>query len=143
MCDLLATERELVDVLRERLPYDGPHGPQAVSEAAEGVRYLIQYLNNAIAPWNLSDAETTHHVLDNVGTAVHDGNKLMATLARMLEWHANDPSTYDDRLDRPGSQTAVETAVQVAHARREARELAAALNRVCELTAHLQNQEGQ
>lgn len=146
MCNQLVRERELVDVLRERLPYDGPHGPKAVSEAAEGVQYLVRYLSNATAPWNLqqtlADAETTHHVLDNVAAAVHDGHQLMAHLARMLAWHADDPNIYDDRRDRPGSQTASEAAVQVADARRAMRELAAVLDRLGQLTAHLHNEEG-
>jgi hypothetical protein len=130
--------------VEEFFPYDGPHSPERVIDAAGGVAALIRYLNNATGyPSTLRWASTIHYVLGGIEAATHGLDQLFRQLVSALEHQAADPSLYDDRRrgDLPGALIARTSAAQLDHARDIAQRLAAHLDAVRELTVHLGNDE--
>jgi hypothetical protein len=77
-------------------------------------------------------------VLDDLAGAVVGYEQLLRQKARFLEQEAaGNPSLYDDRGDRPGAQTARETAVVLDDASGPVRTLYLALSGPARLASHL------
>ena len=135
--------RFAADGVEEFFPYDGPHCPDRVADAARGLSALVRYLNNATGPSNdrvtLVWAATVHRVLCGVTTAVHGLDQLFDQLTAAMERQALDPSLYDDRRDRRGRDTAIDVAMHIYSTRPVARALAIELERAQQLAAHLGN----
>ena len=136
-------ERELLNAIRECVPYDGPHSAATVAGAAHGLSVLVRYLNNATGPGNarttLAWAPTVHRVLGDLAAAVHGLDQLFTQLVAATTRQASDPTLYDDRPGRPGADTAHALAAQLTELRRTASWLARSLDQARELSAHLGN----
>ncbi|EID55128.1 hypothetical protein [Saccharomonospora xinjiangensis] len=135
------TMHSLSELLDHRLPYDGPHGPDTVLEAARGLRELVRYLNNATGPGNgtqtLPNAPTVDWVLSNVATAVSGLDQLFQQLITALEHHADQASLYDDRRDRPGAHTARQAIANLVWCRATTDQLTREMQQAAALTSHL------
>lgn len=97
-------------------PYDGPYSDDLTGAAALMITRLGRYLNNATQKTNgLPYVAVTGRVLVELHSAVAGYEQLLAQLARYLTRQAeSDPSVYDDRHDRPGAATALNTAYDIA-----------------------------
>ncbi len=137
----MSDERELPDAIEECVPYDGPHSPDTVADAARGLAALVRYLNNATGPGTgrttLAWAPTVYRVLSGLGPAVHGLDQLLEQLAAAMTRQAKDPTVYDDRRDRPGADTAHALATQLSELRGAASGLARGVDQAWELSAHL------
>jgi hypothetical protein len=125
-------------------PYDGPHSPDRVVDAAGGVSALVRYLNNATSyPATLRWASTIHYVLGGIEASAWGHEQLLRQLAAALERQAANPTLYDDRRrdDLAAAAVARTAAGRISKARESARILAADLDAVRELTVHLGNEE--
>jgi hypothetical protein len=130
--------------VEEFFPYDGPHSPERVVNAAHGVAALVRYLNNATGyPDTLGWAATVHEVLGGIAAEVHGLDQLFRQLAAAMERQADDPTLYDDRRrdDLPAGPMARTAAEQIDLAREVAQVLAAKLDAARLLTVHLGNDE--
>jgi hypothetical protein len=132
-------------VVERVLPYDGPHSPDTVEEAASGLPTLVRYLNNATGPWNgettLRYAPTVDLILGGLHVAAYGLGQLLSQLADALTRHPADPSLYDDRRDRPADDVAREAAGRMLAVRDAAVAFADAVTDVRELTVHLGHDE--
>lgn len=139
------SERELPDLIAERMPYDGPHSADTVTGAAESVSALVRYLNNATGPGNghitLHNAATVDRVVGYIESATAGLDQLLSQLAGVLEWQADERRVYDDRRDRPGAQTAHAAADSIQDARAVAQSLADWLRLARDTTNHIGNDD--
>ncbi len=127
------------EIVERYWPYDGPYSDEHTTAAAVMIARLGRYLNNATQKTNgLPDAATVGRVLDDLAGAVIGYEQLLGQLAGFLEREAeHNPSLYDDRRDRPGAQTARETAVVLDDARGAVRALYLALSAPARMACHL------
>jgi hypothetical protein len=111
--------RELVD---KHFPYDGPHSDDHVLEAAKAVDQLVRYLSNATGPGNgehtLTCGADVRRVLGQVAGAMASVYEVVDNLGQAATRTAADPLAYDERRDRPASQTAGELVVELNAARK-------------------------
>lgn len=139
------TERELAEVIAERLPYDGPHSADTVKDAAESISALVRYLNNATGPGNgkqtLAWANTTESIVGCLKDAMYGMDQLLTQLSGAMERQASNPGLYDDRRDRPASDTAYAAADDLGEARQAAFAMAEALAAAQSSAAHLGNDD--
>jgi hypothetical protein len=131
----------LTQMIESELPYDGPHDPDTVCEAAQGVAVLLRYLNNATGPWNaprtLQHAPTVDVIVGEIDAVARGLHRLLTQLADALNRQADDPTMYDDRRDRPASSTADDAAFHIRAAWQTAGDLAVDLNTARGMTVHL------
>jgi len=127
------------EIVERFWPYDGPYSDERTTAAAVMIGRLGRYLNNATQKANgLPYAAVVGRVVDDLAGAVIGYEQLLDQLAWFLEREAADnPSLYDDRRDRPGAQTARETAVVLDDARGAVRALYLALSAPARLASHL------
>lgn len=120
-------------------PYDGPYSDERTTAAAVMIGRLGRYLNNATGNRNgLPYAAVVGRVLGDLAGAVIGYEQLLGQLAAFLDREAEDnPSLYDDRRDRPGAQTARETAAELDEAQAAVRALHRALTGLAQLAYHL------
>lgn len=98
------------DLIEEHFPYDGPHTPTRVGDAASCVDDLTRYLANATYPnkpvteW----APAIRRVAGQLSNGVGHLPQVLGQLARALDKLADDPSMFDDRYSNafPASDTA-------------------------------------
>ncbi len=92
---------EFRDVIEEHFPYDGPHTPETVRDAARGISKLVRYVNNATGPGNgttsLPYAPHTYRLLGSVHATVDGLDQLLEQIATAMNRHANDATLRDDR----------------------------------------------
>ncbi|MGH3991449.1 MAG: hypothetical protein ACRDSN_03185 [Pseudonocardiaceae bacterium] len=135
----------LPELVAQRMPYDGPHSPATVKDAARSISALLRYLTNATGPGNgpatLHHAAATHAVLAYLCEASHDLGLLLEHLATATRGHAERPGLYDDRRDRVATQTARDAAGRIEQARAATIDLAAALDRAWQVTSHLRDDQ--
>lgn len=139
---MIESNRTVSEVLESYVPYDGPHTPGSVVEAARAVAHLVRYLNNATqheAP--VRYAVTVHEVLGGIGGALHGLDQLLQQLGSALRRH--DPTLYDDRHDRPGGSTAEEAADKLIELRLALAAAARTMDATRGLTSHLGNDGGE
>ncbi|WP_300007463.1 hypothetical protein [Pseudonocardia sp.] len=130
------------EVVEAYWPYDGPYGPEQTVVAAVMVERLVRYLNNATQKRTaLPYPATAGSVLASLHAAVFGLQQLVGQLARFAEVQAGDPSLYDDRGDRPGSETALALVVELEDIGPAVVELAQRLGRAAGLADHLGNRE--
>lgn len=138
-------DRELPDLIAERMPYDGPHSAETVTDAAESISALVRYLNNATGPGNghttLEHAATVDRVVGYLESATAGLDQLLGQLAGVLEWQARERDVYDDRRDRPGVDTANAAASLLGDARSAADTLSSWLCTARNATTHIGNEE--
>lgn len=123
-------------------PYDGPHTPDTVREAAAAMAELVRYLNNATGPGNstatVGYAPQLYRLLGNLTATVGGLDQQFEQLAAAAERHAADPLLYDDRGLTQGARPTVElVAHEVGMARDEANQLRLRLSRAHQLASHL------
>lgn len=89
----------------ERLfPYDGPHTPGTIRDAAEAVAALVRYLNNAT---RRGDTVRQPSDLAQVVGYLSGGVAGMPQLFNQLAEHARRISTWSDVYDERGGDPAV------------------------------------
>lgn len=130
------------EVVEQRWPYDGPHSDDTVSDAAQALPALVRYLNNATQyPATMAWAATTYRTASGVASTIHLMDQLLRQLAGAMDRQVDDPTLYDDRRDRPGADTAIETSMDL-HAAREALAVVARhLDAAVSHAVHLGNEE--
>lgn len=122
-------------------PYDGPYDPASTLTAGQMIERLVRYLNNATQKRAaLGYAATAGGVLAHLHAAVASLEQLAGQLARFAEQQAHDPTLYDDRRDRPGAQTALDLADELADLRPVVVELGHRLELAAGHAYHLGNQ---
>lgn len=101
--------------------YDGPHNEDTVLEAARAVAHLVRYLNNATGPGNgertLPYGAVVRRVLSSVTASLGSLDQLLDQLATAAARVGADPLSYDERRDRPASQTTDQLRQEIAKAR--------------------------
>jgi hypothetical protein len=111
--------RELVD---KHFPYDGPHSDEAVLQAAKALDQLARYIANATGPGNgkhtLTCGADVYRVLGQMNGALASIEQVLVQLGDAAKRTAADPLAYDDRRDRPASQTAGELVAELTAARK-------------------------
>lgn len=127
------------EIVERFWPYDGPYSDEHTTAAAVMIGRLGRYLNNATGKRSaLPYAAVVGWVLNELAEAVIGYEQLLGQLAGFLDREAEaNPSLYDDRRDRPGAQTARETAAELHHAKAAVRALHAALTGPAQLAHHL------
>lgn len=128
-------------LIEEHWPYDGPHSDQKVKDAASTISGLTRYMNNA-SQRGMRNAASVNAVLGALGGAAYGLDQLVDQLQSTMRHHAEDPSLYDDRRDRPAADTAAAVIDGLAHVRAAAAQLAAAIETTREHTSHLGNERG-
>lgn len=111
--------RELVD---KHFPYDGPHSYESVLQAAKAVDELVRYIANATGPGNgqqtLEHGACTYRVLGHISSAVGGLDQVIDQFADATRRAGKDPLSYDDRRNRPASQTTDEVVGELVAARK-------------------------
>lgn len=135
-------KKDFHDVIEEYFPYDGPHTPEKIVEAARGVSALVRYLNNATGPGNdrasLPYAPWAYRLTGAVHGSVDGLDQLLYQLATALDRLSADPTLYDDRRGSYiGRETAYEAAGHLAAAQRTLAEPRAQLAEAAATTSHL------
>ncbi|MGH3614102.1 MAG: hypothetical protein ACRDRK_16220 [Pseudonocardia sp.] len=127
------------EIVERYWPYDGPYSDERTNAAALMIGRLGRYLNNATQKRDgLPYAAVVGRVLTDLAGVVIGYEQLLDQLAWFLEREAEgNPLLYDDRRDRPGAQTARETAVALDDARGAVRALYVALSEPAQLAYHL------
>ena len=127
------------EIVERFWPYDGPYSDERTTTAVVMIGRLGRYLNNATQKRDgLPYAAVVGRVLTELAGALAGYEQLLAQLARFLDREAQcNPSLYDDRRNRPGAQTARETAAALIEAVDVVRELHAALAEPARLAYHL------
>ena len=123
--------------------YDGPYDPETVISAAQALPRLVRYLNNATRPGkaSLRYASNAYWVTSQFAAVADLLPQALGQLAHFLETHSADPSLYDDRRDRPATQTAHEAVTELRNAVTATRQLARRLRAVCAAAEHLGNDD--
>lgn len=110
-------EQDFTDVIEEHFPFDGPHTPEKVRDAASGLSQLVRYLNNATGPGNgtnsLPYAPHAYRLLGSVHSTVDGLDQLLDQVAGALNRHAGDSTLYDDRGGDSDGGTTAQDAVEV------------------------------
>lgn len=127
------------EIVERFWPYDGPYSDEHTTAAVVMIARLGRYLNNATRKRDgLPYAALVGRVLGDLAGAVIGYEQLLGQLAEFLEREADgDPSLYDDRRDRPGAQTARETAAELDDAKSAVLALYTALTGPAQLAYHL------
>ena len=132
-------------VVERVLPYDGPHSPDTVREAANGLSAMVRYLNNATGGWNgkttLRLAPTVDAILGSLHGCVFGLDQLLSQLGEALVRQSSDPTLYDDRRDRQVADGALGAARRILAARDAAVAFADAVTDVREMSVHLGHDE--
>lgn len=93
------SEDTILELIEDKLPYDGPHSRDTVIEAAAGINHLMRYLNNATQPVTaertLEWVSTIYDVLGNIKGAAYKLDQLLEQLSMAATAAAEDPSVYD------------------------------------------------
>jgi len=128
-------------VVERVLPYDGPHSPDTVREAANGLSAMVRYLNNATGGWNgkttLRLAPTVDAILGSLHGCVFGLDQLLSQLGEALVRQSSDPTLYDDRRDRDAAAVAGEASDRVLAVRDAAMDLTDAITEARRVTFHL------
>lgn len=94
-------------IVEAHWPFGGPHTEESVESAAEAMCGLARYLVNAL--WTVSpSAPSLRRLLSFLVTADHRVGEVLEMLVTEAHRLAQDPTLFDERRDRPGSQTAIE-----------------------------------
>lgn len=144
----MTDEQEFTQVIGRALPYDGPHTPETVQDAAAGISALVRYLNNATSKRGTFDyVSDIYPVLTALEAAAYGLDQLLIQLGEKFTEYSDDPAMYDDRDkdNRHAAElTATEAAAGCAQARRGAFELREALSNAAGAAGHLgQNVTGR
>ncbi|GAB3916217.1 hypothetical protein GCM10029964_128910 [Kibdelosporangium lantanae] len=133
------TEREDVeDIIERHWPYDGPHEADTVIDAANAISGLVRYMNNATQyRHTLQYAPQVNRVLGALGGAAYGLDQLVDQLKDTVYRLAQDKTLYDDRHNRPGSQTASELIAELVKVQAAAGELAHAIDGARTYSNHL------
>jgi hypothetical protein len=120
-------------------PYDGPYSDEHTTAAVVMIGRLGRYLNNATQKRDgLPYVAVVGRVLSDLAGVVIGYEQLLGQLARFLDREAeSNPALYDDRRDRPGAQTARETAAALDDAMAAVLTLYSALTVPAALAYHL------
>lgn len=137
----MTDEQEFTQLVGRVLPYDGPHTPDTVQDAAAGISALVRYLNNAtVKRGTFEYVSDIYPVLTALESAAYGLDQLLAQLGQHFREYSDNPSLYDDR-EKGNSDAAVFTATEAAagcdHARSGARELQEALTNATRAAGHL------
>lgn len=116
-------DETFAEVVEDHFPYDGPHTPETVVNAARGISALVRYLNNATGPGNGAESlrygPTAWRLLGSLNTTTTELDQLLEQLADALNQRADDPTMYDDRgSSYPAADTARDAASRISEARR-------------------------
>jgi len=91
----------VTDVIEKLWPYDGPHHPDRVRDAAAALPLLVRYLNNATGPWRrlstlpyVSDVDT---IVGSLMGAVGGLRQLLEQLGDAVAAHQRAGGLYDDQ----------------------------------------------
>lgn len=109
--------RELVGA---NWPYDGPHTGDTVTEAARAMDELARYLGNATyggAAETLQYSAQVARVLGGLGGALSNLDQVLEQLAVAEQRIGQDPKAYDERRDRPATESADECVNRIDQAR--------------------------
>lgn len=91
----------LAEGIEGQVPYDGPHSPEKVTDAAHGLYALVRYMNNAtFAGRVLPTASTVDEVLGGLSAALDASDQLLRQLQDALRSGAAGEDVYDDRDSR-------------------------------------------
>jgi hypothetical protein len=111
--------RLLVD---KAFPYDGPHSDDSVLEAAKAADQLTRYIANATSPGNgnhtLPYGAAVYRVLSQMSGVLANIEQVLGQLGDAATRTGADVLAYDDRRDRPASQTASELVIELTAARK-------------------------
>jgi hypothetical protein len=129
--------RPLDEVLAEHLSVDGPHSADTVIGAAGGVSALVRYLNHATRSPSRLNGPQLYHAVGLLTAAAHGLVQLLGQLHAIADHVAGDPTLYDDRRDRPASQTAGALADVLDQAARAVSRVTAPLDAAHSLSCHL------
>lgn len=110
-------EQDFTSTVEEHFPFDGPHTPEQVRDAARGVSKLVRYLNNATGGGNgtnaLPYAPHTYRLLGSMHSTVDGLDQLLDQIAGALNRHASDSTLYDDRAADTDAGNTAHDAVEV------------------------------
>lgn len=106
------------DAIEERWPYDGPHSPETIINAAQGLERLVRYMDNASQypslfdqPWQVHDMLLAVHgalygldqlldqaavALEHLGTSASTRGPI-AALKEARGWLGVPPEPFDDK----------------------------------------------
>jgi hypothetical protein len=135
--------------VEDRFPYDGPHDPDKVIEAAMAIRELTRYISNATRHRHtLEWAATVRRVTNTLAGATWLQDEVLDRLADGMTRLAGDPTLYHEDTpsrDRAGGDpkaaaTAREAARVLGEARKAVRVSATALDTVAQTVYPLGNE---
>ncbi len=124
------------DVVEAVWPYDGPHDPHLVEQAAAAMAALTRYLNNATS-YGVRSGPALGRIVSNLATTVFRCNQLLEQLERAAVAVSGDRTLYDDRRDRDGIDTALELDVELRAARVTLALVANRLEQAAGMAGHL------
>lgn len=111
--------RELVG---KHWPYDGPHSPDSVAEAARAMSELATYLGNATGPGNgqhtLRYGSQVYRVLGALKGALYSLGQVLDQLAVAENRIGEDPLTYHEDRRTPPTDVTTEVVEQLTAARK-------------------------
>ena len=127
------------EIVEAHWPYDGPYSDEHTSTAATMIQRLGRYLNNATQKRDgLPYVAVVAQLLAELHATVVGYEQLLRQLAGFLDREAEtDSGLYDDRYDRPGSDTAHRAADALRAAIPTAGELAIDLGLAAQPASHL------
>lgn len=123
-------------IVEQHWAYDGPHTPERIDAAVTAAAQLVRYLNNATGRHGAYVAPSAR-LLGGVATLVARLPQLLEQTSRELGRQADNPAHYDDRRDRPASQTIGEVRAHLAEAAAALGALQAALDQASAGAFHL------
>ncbi|MBO0871825.1 MAG: hypothetical protein J2P19_00370 [Pseudonocardia sp.] len=134
---------QLIEAIEDVLPYDGPHEPEKVADAASGLYELVRYMNNAtFAGRALPHARTVDQVLGGVRSSLYAMDQLFRQLTWALaEGEAGRNLYHDDNRDDPaaGERTAQELQAAIRALQQQVAAAAASADACTALSTHLGN----
>lgn len=100
---------DAAELVEQNWPYDGPHSPDGVIEAARMMDGLARYLGNATGPGNgtrtLQYGPHVCRVLGALTSTLASLDQVFEQLATAEQRIGADPLSYDHGRDRPASDT--------------------------------------
>lgn len=78
-------------------PYDGPHSPETVTDAAHAISMLVRYINNATSiPGRYCYMSQVAQVANSLAAAVYGLDQLLDQMSRAIDRHIETRGLYDD-----------------------------------------------
>lgn len=125
------------DVVEQHFPYDGPHTDDTVLDALRGAQSLIRYANNATSRRGVLNGPSVYRSASAAAAMAHGLVQLLDQLADAARQVAEDPTAYDDRRDRPASQTAIEVGLHLDVARDKVAAVTRPLDQAAIVASHI------